>query len=131
MDITGIILLLLGIGIGFALGYLLKKNKESGVSVDSDSGEVGVLKGRLEAAAETFKSQKVQIENLTTQKEELISKNSELQSDNQNLIEKLKEHKQEVEDLQKKFSLEFSVRILLSAYLLFDQIGHGIPNFRK
>lgn len=98
MDLTGIILLILGIGIGFVLGYLLKKNKES---------NDGVLQGRLDAAVETFKSQKQQIENLSSQKDELLANNSQLQADNQNLAEKLKEHKQEVEELQKKFSLEF------------------------
>ncbi len=104
MDLTGIILLILGIGIGFALGWLLKKNVPS---TDNNSDEAGVLKGRLDAATETFKSQKSQIETLTTQKDELLTNNSQLQTENQNLIEKLKEHKQEVEELQKKFSLEF------------------------
>ncbi|MCO6499251.1 MAG: DNA recombination protein RmuC [Vicingus serpentipes] len=98
MSLAGILLLIIGIAIGFALGWILKKTKESGD---------GILQGRLDAAIETFKEQKEQIQRLSIQKEELISKNSELNADKQNLLEKLKEHKQEVEELQQKFSLEF------------------------
>lgn len=107
MDLTEIILLIIGLGIGFALGWLLKKNQSPNSFIDGESSEMGMMKGRLEAAAETFKTQKLQIETLTSQKEELISKNAELLADNQNLLEKLKEHKTEVAELQKKFALEF------------------------
>ena len=109
MDITGIILLIVGIGVGFALGWLFKKNNATG-STDNTSElkeEIGSLNGRLAAAVENYKEQKEQIEKLTLQKDELLATNSQLQADNENLTQRLKEHKQEVEELQKKFTTEF------------------------
>ena len=111
MDITAIILLIIGIAVGFALGWVLKKNNGSDQNSTNDSenlkGEIGNLNGRLESAIEKFKEQKEHIELLSQQKEELIALNSQLQTDNNNLNEKLKEHKLEVEQLQKKFTTEF------------------------
>jgi DNA recombination protein RmuC len=111
MDITSIILLIIGIGVGFALGWLLKKSNSEPDSTtgsnDSLKEEIGTLTGRLSAAADNYKEQKLKIDELSSQKEELIALNSQLQADNQNLLEKLKEHKQEVEELQKKFTTEF------------------------
>ena len=109
MDITGIILLIVGIGVGFALGWLFKKNNATG-STDNTSElkeEIGSLNGRLAAAVENYKEQKSQIEKLSLQKDELLATNSQLQADNENLTQRLKEHKQEVEELQKKFTTEF------------------------
>lgn len=109
MDLTGIILLIVGIAVGFGLGWLLKKNS---ASTDTDNSstlkeEIGSLNGRLAAAVENYKEQKEQIEKLTLQKDELLATNSQLQADNENLTQRLKEHKQEVEELQKKFTTEF------------------------
>ena len=109
MDLTGIILLIVGIAVGFGLGWLLKKNS---ASTDTDNTstlkeEIGSLNGRLAAAVENYKEQKEQIEKLTLQKDELLATNSQLQADNENLTQRLKEHKQEVEELQKKFTTEF------------------------
>ncbi|MCB0402620.1 MAG: DNA recombination protein RmuC [Flavobacteriales bacterium] len=101
-----IILLIIGLAVGFALGWLSRKNRVPAGN-DTSSNEAGVLKGRLDAAAETFRTQKEQLEQLGKQKEELLSKNAELLANNQNLSEKLLEHKKEVEELQKKFALEF------------------------
>lgn len=109
MDLTGIILLIVGIAVGFGLGWLLKKNS---ATTDTDNSstlkeEIGSLNGRLAAAVENYKEQKEQIEKLTLQKDELLATNSQLQADNENLTQRLKEHKQEVEELQKKFTTEF------------------------
>jgi DNA recombination protein RmuC len=108
MDLMSIILLIIGIAVGFALGWLLKKNSQtSDGSGDNLLVENSSLKTRVDAAAENYKEQKAQIENLLKQKEELIATNSQVLTENQNLSEKLKEHKQEVEELQKKFTTEF------------------------
>jgi len=111
MNIAGIILLVIGIIVGFALGWLLKKSNSS-MNVDDHNTdhlkeENGSLKGRLDAATENYKEQKSQIESLSKEKEQFISINSQLKADNKNLTMKLDEHKKEVEQLQKKFALEF------------------------
>lgn len=109
MDLMGIILLFIGIAIGFALGWLFKNNKSASNGEDTNSlkEEVGSLTGRLSAAIENYKEQKEQIEKLSSQKDELLATNSQLQAENMNLTERLKEHKLEVEQLQKKFTTEF------------------------
>jgi len=111
MDLSGILFLIVGIGIGFFIGKLLKnqattENKETDNSKELTE-ELGTLKGRLNAAVENYQEQKLQIESLSNQKEVFISENSQLKEANQNLVLKLKEHKKEVEQLQQKFSLEF------------------------
>jgi len=111
MDITSIILLIIGITVGFALGWLLKKSNATGSLNETNSDllkeENGTLKGRLDAATENYREQKSQIELLSKEKEQFISVNAQLKADNQNLLLKLTEHKAEVDQLQKKFTLEF------------------------
>lgn len=111
MDFTAILLLILGIAIGFALGWLLKKSKSSENENNNESEalkqEIAVLKSRIEAAAENYKEQKQQIDVLSLQKDELLATNAQLAANNQNVEEKLKEQKQEIEKLQEKFTLEF------------------------
>ncbi len=106
MDLMGILLLIIGIAVGFALGWLLKKGN-SNIGTSNDSGELIKLNERLKNAITIHTEQKESIENLSKEKELLISENSQLKEANQNLEEKLKEHKEEVEQLQKKFTLEF------------------------
>lgn len=116
MDLTGIILLIVGIGVGFALGWLLKKNNANTSNDNSNEtlnelndikNKLSAANARLEAATEVYNNQKAQIEKLSTQKDELLATNSQLQTVNENLNLRLKEHKQEVEELQKKFTTEF------------------------
>jgi DNA recombination protein RmuC len=99
------------LALGFALGWLLKKSKSADIENVDDSEqlkqEIAVLKSRIEAAADNYKEQKQQIETLSLQKDELLSTNAQLIANNQNVEEKLKEQKQEVEKLQEKFTLEF------------------------
>ena len=108
MDFMSILLLIIGIAIGFALGWLLKKSNTTGNgNTDQLKEEIGTLNGRLTAAIDNYKEQKDKIDTLSGQKEQLISENSQLKEANQNLDTKLKEHKQEVEQLQQKFTTEF------------------------
>lgn len=116
MDLIGIILLIIGIAVGFALGWLLKNNKITSNEQNPDTlleelsklkSELSAANARLEGATENYKEQKIQIERLALQKDELLSTNSQLQTENENLALKLKEHKLEVEALQQKFTTEF------------------------
>lgn len=111
MDYTAILLLIMGLSIGFALGWLLKKSKSSEDGNNNENEvlkqEIAVLKSRIEAAADNYKEQKQKIDTLSLQKDELLSINAQLATNNQNVEEKLKEQKQEIEKLQEKFTLEF------------------------
>ena len=77
MDLTGIILLIVGIGVGFALGWLLKKNNANTSNDNSNDtlnelndikNKLSAANARLEAATEVYNNQKAQIEKLSTQK---------------------------------------------------------------
>jgi DNA recombination protein RmuC len=111
MDLMGILLLIIGLVAGFFIGFLYKKNNASLPNEENNSDtliiEIATLTARLESAAENYKEQKLQIESLSNQKNQLISENAQFKEANQNLELKLKDHKEEVDQLQKKFSLEF------------------------
>jgi DNA recombination protein RmuC len=112
MDIMAIILLILGIGIGFALGWLFKKNTtDAPVFNNSDDllKENGELNGRLKNATEVFKEQKDKLDELNTEKEKLISEVAHFKTSNQNLQNRLEEQKGELEQLQEKFTTEFTL----------------------
>jgi len=111
MAITTILILIIGIAVGFALGWLLKKNNPDNELNDTNANQlnetIASLNARIEAAKDNYKEQKDKIDTLSQQKDNLISDNSQLKEANQNLEHKLKEHKDEVEQLQKKFTTEF------------------------
>lgn len=107
MEFTSILFLIIGVAMGFALGWLLKKNNHSVTDTTAFQSEVASLKARLEAAIENYKEQKQQIEQLTSQKEKLLSDNSQLVANNRNVEQKLADQKREIEQLQEKFTLEF------------------------
>ena len=111
MAITNILILIIGIAVGFALGWLLKKNNPDNELNDTNANQlnetIASLNARIEAAKDNYKEQKDKIDTLSQQKDNLISDNSQLKEANQNLEHKLKEHKDEVEQLQKKFTTEF------------------------
>jgi len=133
MDLMGIVLLILGIGIGFALGWLLKKgiavtpennNSELEVvnkrisdatferevlnkKINNLSLEKGELTGKINTSRDIFKEQKENLERLSEQKNSLLIENSQLKESNQNISNKLTHQKAEVDQLQKKFTLEF------------------------
>ncbi len=111
MEISSILFLVIGVLLGFALGWLLKKSKTNETSNQDDAEqlkqEIIALKSRLENATENYKEQKEQIDSLSKQKDELLTTNAQLAANNQNIEEKLREQKQEIEKLQEKFTLEF------------------------
>lgn len=111
MDFSSILFLIIGVALGFALGWLFKKNNQIDTNgynnIDELNSEIAKLTARLESAAENYREQKQQIEQLSKQKDELLSENSHLVANNQNIEQKLKEQKEEIEKLQEKFTLEF------------------------
>jgi uncharacterized membrane protein YgaE (UPF0421/DUF939 family) len=90
MDLMAVLLLFIGIGIGFFIGFFFKKSKSN---LNEDSSEVIKLSERLNNAITIHNEQKEQIAKLSNLKDELISNNSQLKEANQNLEIKLKEHK--------------------------------------
>lgn len=133
MSLFGIIYLIVGVVVGFALGYLLKKGNTTPIEnngsevmdlnkrikdallekdnlnkkINELSLEKGELTGKINTSRDIFKEQKGNTDKLSEHKNNLLSENSQLKEANQNLKAKLIEHKTEVEQLQKKFTLEF------------------------
>ncbi|MCC7331241.1 MAG: DNA recombination protein RmuC [Flavobacteriales bacterium] len=111
MDYISILLLFIGLAIGFIVSFWLIKSKQS-ATTDSEelkniSTENTRLLTRLENAEQVFKQQKEKEEKLTQVNIELIASNSKLEAQNKYLEEKLAEQKQEIEKLQERFTLEF------------------------
>lgn len=111
MDITSILFLVIGLGLGFFIGILFKKSGQSTSLNDEElkalSTENTKLATRLENAEQVFKQQKEKEEKLTTQNNELIGLTAQLENQNRNLEERLTEQKAELEKLQERFTLEF------------------------
>lgn len=111
MDITSILFLVIGLGLGFFIGVLFKKSDQSTSQNDEElkalSTENTKLATRLENAEQVFKQQKEKEEKLTTQNNELIGLTAQLENQNRNLEERLTEQKAELEKLQERFTLEF------------------------
>jgi len=108
----GILLLVIGLVAGFFIGFLFKKTNMAASSSEENNDEnlkieIATLKTRLDSATQNYKEQKETIEKLFSEKNGLLSENAQIKEANQNLETKLKEHKAEVDQLQKKFSLEF------------------------
>ncbi|MBW6482036.1 MAG: DNA recombination protein RmuC [Vicingaceae bacterium] len=120
MDLISIILLFIGLVLGFVVGFLYKKN-QAGNGIDKNvvdelqqkitalSTENGALNGRIETSREVFKAQEEKFIALENEKNKLLSDNARLENANQNIEAKLKEHKGELEQLQEKFTSEFSL----------------------
>jgi len=128
-----IILLIIGIAVGFALGWLLKKGistatesnnaeveelkrrvNESALEKEQFSKQInalllekGELTGKIDTSRDVFKEQKENLDQLSEQKSSLLTENAQLKEAHQNITAKLVEQKSEVEQLQKKFTLEF------------------------
>jgi DNA recombination protein RmuC len=111
MDITSILFLVIGLGLGFFIGVLFKKSGQNTSLNDEElkvlSTENTKLATRLENAEQVFKQQKEKEEKLTTQNNELIGLTAQLENQNRNLEERLTEQKAELEKLQERFTLEF------------------------
>jgi len=112
MDLTAILLLIIGLGIGFTLGLLFSKSRRTPTNNSNATDferKIGSLNGRLTAASENYKEQKISIENLSKQKEILIAEVAHFKTSNQNLQKKLEDQKDELTQLQQKFTTDFSL----------------------
>ena len=125
-----IILVLVGLFAGIAIGFLLGRNRNN-QPADSATDEVTVLsnelnqikkeketissenaanKARLEAAKENYREQKATIESLNKRIDELLNENKSLNGDLVKFTttnEQLELKKKELEDVKEKFNKEF------------------------
>ncbi len=113
--------LLIGIAVGFAIGFLFFKLKTKPETNEVDKHAYDTLlaeknmlqieKGRLEGTANSVNSELIETkQQLNIQREKVIQLTNDLATSNnamQNLQEKLTEQKQEVEQLQERFKIEF------------------------
>lgn len=111
MEITQILFLVIGLGLGFFIGFLVKKAGQNTPLNDEElkalTTENTKLATRLENAEQVFKQQKEKEEKLALHNNELIGLSAQLDTQNKNLEEKLTDQKAEIEKLQAKFTLEF------------------------
>lgn len=114
MEISSILFLIIGLVLGLAIGFLIKKSNQSGQLSDEDLAKINELSTentklatRLENAGQVYKEQKEKEEKLAAQNSELIGLSAQLETQNKNLEEKLNEQKAEIVKIQEKFTLEF------------------------
>jgi len=109
--------LFIGLAVGALVGYLIPKGKKNGDAQQDNSElegriheldkENGKLEDRLQQAETFFRQQKTELDTARQKNETLNVEIGQWKSDYRNLEERLIEHKQEVDKLQKKFTLEF------------------------
>ena len=128
-----IVYLIVGICTGFGLGWFFKKSNPETTQnnttefellnkrihdlaleknalnkiINELSLEKGELTGKVNTSRDIFKEQKETLDILSEQKSALLTDNAQLKESNQNISNKLTDQKAEVEQLQKKFTLEF------------------------
>lgn len=101
-----ILYLVIGLFVGFGIGFLFLKNKSA-----AEAGKVAVEKGAAEQRANDLFQQKSKLEDeRSIQDQKILELTSELASakkDLENLVLRLSEQKAETEKLQEKFASEF------------------------
>jgi len=133
MELMEIVYLIVGIGTGFGLGWFFKKSNPETTEnnttefellnkrihdlaleknalnkiINELSLEKGELTGKVNTSRDIFKEQKETLDILSEQKSALLTDNAQLKESNQNISNKLTDQKAEVEQLQKKFTVEF------------------------
>ena len=104
--ITQIIFLILGIGIGLVIGYLLFKTKDTGANLVFDE-KIKAAETIAENIRKEAQATKSDLTEERSKSENLQIKLATLSSENANLIQKLSEQKTQLEDLQERFTKEF------------------------
>lgn len=114
MELSSVLFLIIGLALGVLIGFLIKKGNQTGqlsaedlVKMNDLATENTKLATRLENAGQLYKEQKEKEEKLVIQNTELVSRSAQLETQNINIEEKLREQKDELEKLQAKFTLEF------------------------
>jgi DNA recombination protein RmuC len=123
-----IVYLIIGIAVGFGLGFLFFKLKNSsettGIdknaydsllseknSLQNDKNQLQIEKGRLEGQANSIANElttlKAQLETERKKNAELINDLATSKTGNENLLMRLNEQKQELEKLEDRFKTEF------------------------
>lgn len=120
MDITGVIIFILGLCIGFvAAWFFLKKKRHDDNSTNNSEAilienislkkDVEHLNSRIEKSLEEFEKQRNREQALTNEKVELNVKLSETKTQYANLQERLESQTKELENLQERFTKEFKL----------------------
>ncbi|MEP0367826.1 MAG: DNA recombination protein RmuC [Cyclobacteriaceae bacterium] len=109
MEISTVLILIVGLLAGAGLGYLLAKvtSKTGGEETQKLRMELEMEQKQNQAQTEQFREMN---EQLKEEREKIINLNSEksrLEANYRNLNEKLEEQKKEVGQLQEKFTVEF------------------------
>lgn len=104
-----IFILLLGAAAGNIISLLFLKSKRLAKKQDSNSlgNEIHVLQNKLTSLSADKEDTRVQLEKEREQRIHLSNELTQSQTEYKNLQERLREQKAEVEELNKKFSLEF------------------------
>lgn len=104
-----IFILLLGAAAGSIISLLFLKSKRLAEKQDSNSlgNEIHVLQNKLASLSADKEDTRVQLEKEREQRIHLSNELTQSQTKYKNLQERLREQKAEVEELNKKFSLEF------------------------
>lgn len=109
-----------GLVLGFVIGFLIKKLQSKNGADDATAVELqqnianltaenGHLKGRIDSSIEAFRKMEVKNADLEQKNSDLIAENAQLKNAFQNMEQKLKEQKDEMTNLQEKFTTEFSL----------------------
>ncbi len=108
-----IILLIIGLGVGLAIGWLLAKNKSvqqassQQENISSLDKERSVLTSQLSEARQQTQQAKTESETIRGNVLELSTQLAQSNTINKNLEEKLSQQKRELEDLENRFTKEF------------------------
>lgn len=113
MDFTALILTLLALAAGLALGWLGGQKRSRQLLAESQN-QSELARREAHSQGELLRQERAQHENLKQQYRaqqerlsEQMSEHSRLQANYQNLEQKLQEQKSELEQLHQKFSVEF------------------------
>ena len=103
---TGVIFLIVGVGLGFLIGFLMYRKTDNSAQLVSDerARAAEALADGLRRDIQTAKSETAQERGKS---EELQIRLATLQNENNNVIQRLSEQKLQLEDLQAKFTKEF------------------------
>ena len=125
-----IVFLIIGLGVGLAIGWLLAKSKsaESASSqqenISSLDKERSVLTSQLTEAKQQAQQSKTEAETVRSKVLDLSTQLAQSNTINKNLEEKLNQQKRELEELQNRFTKEFenlANRILEEKSLKFTE----------
>jgi len=105
----GVIFLLLGLGLGAAVGYFIALNKKR--AGDQDIQSLQLEKARLEQSAISSESRKLELEkrleDLDHMNQNLLRENATLKSEGLGLQRRMEEQKGELEKLNERMTLQF------------------------